>query len=368
MKNTVGASCGYSTTPTGAITGGGIRSMTFCVWDKSFNFYAATGWTIDDNIFQGNPDFTGSAGASFNRNIYLIAQGETGDWSTLGPITDMYVLRIGDPSNQHGLTTGAFPSQFKGIVFDAPDMTNGAGDCITIATDPGGAVAVTFRECSVLPRSGGGGVGSLISNLVNVNVSYSVEHCTYNSADPAAGVYFETPGFAGQCTSVKGNLAWSTTATSSYVIGAEVGTTTDVVASGNVTHNGKWNPASTDGYGDNLSFSSGTPGANDVSGDPGFVDAARNIKTWDTSLGGAGTVANAIAELIKLNDASGYNSAYNLPALLTYIRAGFVPTTYAFKAAHDGTWMGAVQPVVIAADYSKFPIEKLAAGPRRLLA
>lgn len=344
MKNTVGSSCGYTTTPSGAITGAGIRSMTFCVWDKSFNFYAATGWTIDDNMFQGNPDFTGNAAASFNRNMYLIPQADGGDWSTLGPITDMYVLRIGNPTNQHGVTTGAVPSLFKGLIFDAPDMTNGAGDCLTIATDPGSPVTLTFRQIIVLSRSGGGGVGTLVSNLVNSNVSYSIEHCTY---DADQGIYFETAGFAGQCTSIKSNLAFSVTATTALIISGEPGTTTDVVASINVRNNGVQNPASTDGYSNNLTFSSGTPGAGDVNGNPAFVDSTRTLKTWDTSLGGAGTVANAIAELIKINDASGYNARYNCIDLLNYLREGMRPTNAAFRAAHDieaptRGWIGAV--------------------------
>ncbi len=59
--------------------------------------------------------------------------------------------------------------------------------------------------------------------------------------------------------------------------------------------------------------------------DPSFVDDTLNLAKWDTSLGGAGTAVNAITEFLKLNK-SDYDSDYNVPDLLTYVRAGFVPT------------------------------------------
>lgn len=346
MKNTVGSNSGSTNCTSSAKTGGGIRQMTFCSWDLGFLFHAATDWTIDDNIFQGTPDWTTGTAASFNRNMYLIPQANGGDWLTFGPITDMYALRIGDPNNQHTITTTASSSLFKGIVFDAPDMLTGtAGDCITIATNPGSPQTLTIREVIILRSGSGEDVGTLVSNLVNANVSYSIEHCTYEAHQ---GIYFELPGFANQLTSCKNNLAFTVQGAACQVISGEIGTTTDVVSSGNVLDNAKWNPASVDGYSDNLTFSSGRPGLNDVNANPGFVDVNRSIKTWDTSLGGPGTVAHAIAELNKLNDASGYNTEYSCTALLAYLRQGMKPTNLVLKSATDNVsptfgWMGAVE-------------------------
>ncbi|MBI5826707.1 MAG: hypothetical protein HZB22_03120 [Deltaproteobacteria bacterium] len=82
-------------------------------------------------------------------------------------------------------------------------------------------------------------------------------------------------------------------------------------------------------------------GANDLSQNPNFRDASRTGATWDTSLGGAGTLTNTAAELVKLNgfDSSGavatYNTAYNTAAFLAYIRFGFTPTNQALKGAGD---------------------------------
>lgn len=94
-----------------------------------------------------------------------------------------------------------------------------------------------------------------------------------------------------------------------------------------------------------MAISSGTLyGANDASGTPAFADSNRDIAAWDLALGGAGTAANAIVELKKRNDPSGYNNVYNVPALLTYIRDGFKPTTPSYvSGSHLGTTIGAVQ-------------------------
>lgn len=350
MKNTVASVCGHSTTASGAITGGGVRSMTGCVFDKGFNFYGVRDWTIANTMFGEKPDYTGGPAASVSNVLYAIPQADSGDWPIFGNMTDCYVLRIGNPSNQHGIATPAdFGATLDGIFFDAPDMSNGAGDCITVPA-PSTAVTHAIKHCIVGSRSGGGGVGTLFSLLTSsANLSISAIHNTY---DADQGIFFEVAGAAGQVTAVKSNLAWSASANTAWVINAEPGAATDVVASGNVTHNGKWNPASTDGYDDDLSFSSGTPGANDISGDPSFVDRTRTIKTWDTSLGGAGTVSNALAELAKRNDAAGYNSAYAISNLLTYLRAGYAPRNNAFKAAHDSVtptnnWIGAVEGVPV---------------------
>ena len=363
MKNTVSSTCGYATTASGAITGGGVRSMTGCVFDKGYNFFSVRDWTISNTSFGDKPDYTGGPAASVSNILYAIPQADIGDWPVFGNMTDCMILRIGNPSNQHGIAT---PSEFgvtlSGLYFDAPDMSNGAGDCITV---PAPSVAVThaMTQCIVGSRSGGGGVGTMMSLLTSsANLSISVTHCTY---DADQGIYFEVAGATGQFSAIRSNLAWSASAATALIVNAEPAGATDVVAAANVTHNGKWNPASTDGYGDDLVFSAGTPGANDVTGDPQFTDRTRTMKTWDATLGGAGTVANALAELAKRNDASGYNGAYTIANLMSYLRAGWTPRNRAFQAAHDqvaGGWIGAVPGLLNPTAVARFPKPKLANG------
>lgn len=90
-------------------------------------------------------------------------------------------------------------------------------------------------------------------------------------------------------------------------------------------------------------------GLNDVAANPNFVDSARTLATWDTSNGGAGTIANVGAEIVKLNgfaangSAATFNTAYTADNALTYIRAGFTPRNSALRGtAHDAGDIGAV--------------------------
>ena len=118
-----------------------------------------------------------------------------------------------------------------------------------------------------------------------------------------------------------------------------------MVASGDIDFNCGFNllaGSNLKGY-NNLEFSSGAPGANDVDVDPAFRDRTRDLASWDASLGGPGTAANAVAELQKRNDAD-FNSEYTVSNLLTYVRDGFAPTATQLRGADQnaGT-IGAVE-------------------------
>lgn len=81
-------------------------------------------------------------------------------------------------------------------------------------------------------------------------------------------------------------------------------------------------------------------GTNDVGADPLFSDKTRNLADWDDSLGGNGTAANAISEMLKKNGYGGtFNTNYTVTALLAYVFAGFTPTG-AGATAFDGTGSG----------------------------
>ncbi len=60
--------------------------------------------------------------------------------------------------------------------------------------------------------------------------------------------------------------------------------------------------------------------------DPKLNDPSRNLAQWDLLLGGPGTAEHAIGELLKSNDDEGYNSAYQVSSLITFVRGGFMPT------------------------------------------
>lgn len=99
--------------------------------------------------------------------------------------------------------------------------------------------------------------------------------------------------------------------------------------------------ATTIGYYQSRSNTTFTAGTNDVHADPLFVDKTRALATWDASLGGPGTAAHAIAEMLKANGYNGatFNAGYTPAALLTYVKAGFQPSG-AGATAYNGTGQG----------------------------
>jgi hypothetical protein len=84
-------------------------------------------------------------------------------------------------------------------------------------------------------------------------------------------------------------------------------------------------------------------GANDLHANPQFTDPTRTLAKWDIANGGPGTMANIVAQAMKLNgwDINGnpatYNTAYNVMNVLSYIRTGFTPTNTQLKGAGSPT-------------------------------
>ena len=76
---------------------------------------------------------------------------------------------------------------------------------------------------------------------------------------------------------------------------------------------------------------------------PNFVDPTRNFMTWGASLGGAGTDADTLANMLKLNGYGGtFNASYSIENLLAWVKAGYRPTNIAFhNAGHGGSDVGA---------------------------
>jgi hypothetical protein len=332
--NGVGNSLGL---PFSDRTGSGIRSVTFCDFDQNCLFYSAGGYTITDTVFRGGYDATGGNPDTFQRNVLAFPEANAGDWFVLGTVRDCYAVRLGAPSNPHYLTTNNDTVRITGCIFDCPDGdgNQASGDCITFDA-PTSAKTITVDH-NIALHVNNQNVGTMLSCLGGANLTVVAEHNTYHGGQ---GIYLgETyAGHANMVSSLKSNLSFQKTGATGYIVLTDVGVATDVVAPGNAIKNGVWHPNGT-GYSTNMSFSSGSPGAGDVSGDPGFVDVDRNIKTWDSSLGGPGTIANALDEIGLGNR--------TVQALLDYIRAGFQPTNDAFQAAHDSVspslgWMGAV--------------------------
>ena len=79
-----------------------------------------------------------------------------------------------------------------------------------------------------------------------------------------------------------------------------------------------------------LPFSaSNTVDQNSLIADPQFLDAGRNLASWDESIRGdglPGDARHAIDEMKKRNDDTGYNPAYTVEALVEYVALGHAVT------------------------------------------
>lgn len=363
MRNSVGSnSVGF---PANAVSGAGVRELINCVFDKSVVLYNITGYVITGTLFQSGWDYTGGPWSTFSNNLIALPEAHGGDLLVPGSVENTYFLRVGAPDNPHYFLTEDLTRRITGCVFEQPDGTNGAGDCIAFNA-PSAARTIMVDHNLVLFSGSDVNAGTLLSCLGGANLTVICEHNTYHGGQ---GIYIgETyAGHAGMLRSCKSNLAYSQTTNTAYIVSGDAGTTINTMRAGAATFNGVWNPISTDGYDNEITYSPGSPGVKDVSGDPNFVDITRNIKTWDTSLGGAGTLANALTELGKRNDGTGYNSAYTILALLAYVKAGFYPTNPAFNAAHDHEspiapsygWIGALGRRLPKVSYANFPVPML---------
>jgi hypothetical protein len=116
-----------------------------------------------------------------------------------------------------------------------------------------------------------------------------LEHCTFFICQLQFGIDFaETVGgYTGACTSCRGNLGWSPSAVPSVLVDAENGSAVDYVTAPNANYNGQWNTSQSSGGAHytttnsySLNLSTGTPGLNDVHGDPQFVDYTRSMFRW----------------------------------------------------------------------------------------
>jgi hypothetical protein len=189
--------------------------------------------------------------------------------------------------------------------------------------------------------------GVLITSKTDgTNTRYTLEH---NTAFVGRQSLFDAgehmTDFDPMVSSCKSNLVWSDgnfdddgpDSDRCYIVRQfEGGGEGEIGPAANFTHNGKYLLTGT-GY--NAAVSSGTAGANDVAGDPQFVEE-RSILTWANSLGKAGTDLQKInAVLDDLLTGSLVVSDY-----LTYVRAGYAPQNALYEdAGHDAVTIGAVE-------------------------
>lgn len=261
-----------------------------------------------------------------------------------GPVTNNIIIFDAAVTNPHLLQVGVLSSGSTYLVqgnifkFTGIDAT---GDCITFGT-PAAPITINILQNIVLPNEAGESTGTLLSGTgptaSNTNITGVVEHNTiFLGTGGGVATQENTTGYANQFTSIRSNLFHDTSARAYKAYDSGTNTSTiDLVTAAHLDYNGGFNfltGSNGNGY-NNFEFSTGTPGAHDVSGNPNFVDSTADLDTWDLSLGGAGTIAGALTRL--------RNDPTLSAALRAHILAGLAPTNVAYQnAGHDGVTIGA---------------------------
>lgn len=339
------------------------RVVKGCVFDKLVELYACRAIAIggagadDWCLFNEGLDTTNGSGkwASCENVIFC------DDLAPYGDMTNCYVIKPTQTDNPHPIQLAANAGAgltFHGIVFECPAALNttDAGDLIS-HSNPSSVVTNTIEYCLAIPNGNGTSPGVLSSMLGGANTRVACNHNTWvltaddpTSNFPALCSVGETYNAAsGQVTSCKNNIAYAPAAKDAYLFRNINGSpNSDVVSNTAADYNCVFNMAAGSEGGGYDAPITGTPGANDLNEDPDFVDITRNISTWDDDLGGAGTVANALAEL-KLKNEAGYDSNYTMPALWSWVRDGFAPQNQNLAGAgSDALDIGAVDVVASA--------------------
>ena len=380
-----------------ALMSSGTRNVINCVFDKYVEMQACSSFVITGNVFldtyqQTGAPFTGALvqGNFIGNTSHVNTNGDITAYASSGAKTLMYpMLAYGmNFNNNYCCVDQPWYAASKFLFMDL----NSGSDPLVISnniaeftgTDPNGEFIllsppytggsrsnspVTITGNIILPNAANSQSFTLLTDFSagstsNVSVEHNVVVC---DASNKGGIALNEStaaiaGMVGEYLSIRSNIFWD------YAANARAGTsyacwdenpstvTADQIVlnkldynchfhtkTGSVTLAG--NTASLTGY-SGFHFSGGNPGAHDRTGNPGFVDPTRNLAKFDLAvLGGPGTAAHGYGQLALLNDDTGFNPLATVDNLITYVRAGFMPTNpILIRGGHDSNTIGAVQP------------------------
>lgn len=247
------------------------------------------------------------------------------------------------------LSASSVDTTIDGVIVDV-ESADGTGEMVSIVGAPAALRIATLRRILILPS--GVDATKRPENIVSVasassNWDIRFEHNTGYADAEGIMSYSETSiSPVGQITMLRDNIAYGLPATPSLVgqSGTLLGidwrtggtTTIDAVVPANYAGNVGYNLATYAGrYGFSGAFSV-APTQEILAANPQFAAPTRRLKTWDASLGGAGTNASAWSRLEGNPDL--IRDAYD------WIRDGFRPTNEALRGyAAGGTTPGAVE-------------------------
>ena len=253
--------------------------------------------------------------------------------------------------------------------FEATSPNSAEGDIVFAPT--GAGRVVELEQCVTLPNPANLPPGS-IANKGGASPhtgTLRVRHCTIYTDGNLSGLYLDESGTnaADSVPQVQNNLSWSRTSRPGSLVWREPGSTATSGIGSGWGHNAFWNVTNvTSAENPKLGYNGGSAGAlvtGTLSGlttdldsvNPQFVDDTRNLVKFGRDVGGfTGTdaavrTATLTALRARPNPAdTNYRASVSIPALLTWVTAGFAPQNAALDSASDaiaGGWRGAVEGV-----------------------
>lgn len=365
--------------------GTGERHIGGCVFDLSVLFTNQRDYTIGEvtegdgygNIFYQNCTTSGANAAAVDRgNLYRgLSDSDETPFLAPEPTRNVYLHDHNDANQNPHLAGGGWASVTNRVTYCLFEYTGDAdaGDSVLHLN-----LATAYEvDRNVVTKNGAGtgATGTLITSGAGiVGQTIKARHNTAWVAGQSLVSYAEgavTSSHAGQIAEVKSNLALqvagSTPGSSGSFIGIDIFASgeTDLLTPAGACNNCLAGTPGSGGTGVVGNFYKGTfstpPGVDDVAladaAAVGLVNGDARVAEWDDSLGGPGgtraaRIANALAELMKRNDPSGYDTDYTINALRAYVFAGHAPTNEAVRdAGHDGVTIGAMEmaPVPVTA-------------------
>lgn len=318
----------------------GTRTFLRNSFDKLVQFFTPAGFTIDGNYFGEGFESTDGTWVSFQNNLLrltsshnsVIVRGAT------GPLFNLAYYDSTTEVNPHFWQAGLYTATVSSLMCESGATAGGTheGDCILIDV-PGSAKTLTITKTIVLPDGAGLTSGTIFSALGNVNVTIEAYRNTAVAGNQACLSVGETyAGHSGMVTRGDSNICYNASGNTGSIMwdSGSNDTKSDLITSTNLDYN-CYSHLGTN-Y-SQLEFSSGSPGAHDVSADPNFTDATRDLGAWSGSLGGTATAAAALTNLALMNSATEV-AGYTPTAATVWIPAGFVPRS----ASLDGAGLAGV--------------------------
>lgn len=283
-----------------------------------------------------------------------------------GGASSRLMIVMADASNGHNATIMPEDSTIDGwFAWNSLDGDNGDDNMLIPGSTAGGNRTLVIKNGVVLKRPSGGDVGTVMDLNSSTCTGANCPAVTFDKNTWFVGDFTTTSqlsvtlestnGYAGIVASVRDNIAHRTTSGIGQVVkwtsGASVVNGVFVNVDYNWTHNITSSPKYYSKAGAFAEYNA-TPGANDQSGDPLFVEVTRTPLTyaqrWDasvTTMEGLGAKFKACYQY-RANGATSCDPRFfDLADMYNWVRAGWRtrnPATW--TAAHDGTHVGGVAP------------------------